>query len=62
MIVGVISEFIAECLISHPAAYIRWAFSGFKKGKLKLYLEQETTNAFIFIFVSVLIVVIVTIF
>jgi|GEM_PF-2700159 len=45
-----IAEFILIGIFSLPGAIIRWGLNGFKKGKLKYYLQKDAShNMFVFL-------------
>jgi hypothetical protein len=41
-------EYIFVWIIGYPMAFIRWAFTGFKKNKLKDYLAADTYISLIY--------------
>lgn len=56
LIVEFFVETILYYLFSYPGTFIRWAFTGFKKGEFKTYIKQDIfLNSFVFlVFVGII--------
>lgn len=56
-VVTVMIEICVHYVLSFPGAVIRWVFLGFKKDKLKTYLNEDIVlNSFVFlVFVGVIV-------
>ena len=56
-VVTFLIEICVHYVLSFPGAVIRWVFSGFKKDKLKTYLNEDIVlNSFVFlVFVGVIV-------
>jgi hypothetical protein len=40
-ILELVIEFVVVWIIGYPASFMRWAFTGFKKGRFKEFLKAD---------------------